>query len=177
MKRALDRADGLLGSMLLLAVAGCTPASSSPVTTPTASAAGTTSPDTIIAGTALPAGYRIDTARSLILGGGETWTGRLSYTASGNADEVFDFLRREMPHFGWVEINAVRSDINLLTFASEATNRIATIQVDRGTVLGSTRVDMIVSPSRLTPPPPPPAASPPATKPRPPARPPRQPIS
>jgi hypothetical protein len=103
----------------------------------------------MISGTALPAGYHIDTSRSLILGGGETWTGRLSYTASGNADEVFDFLRREMPNFGWVELNAARADINLLTFASEATARIATIRIERGTAFNSTRVDMVVAPAKL----------------------------
>lgn len=98
-------------------------------------------------GTALPAGYRIDSSRSLILGDGETWTGRLDYSATGSADDVFDFLRREMPKFGWAEIYAVRSEVDLLGFASAATGRVANIRIERGSMLDGTRVDMIVSPA------------------------------
>jgi hypothetical protein len=141
--------DIVVAGTLLSLLACCTQQPPAPVTAPTSATSEPSSAELIVSGTALPAGYHIDTNRSLILGGGDTWTGRLSYTATGSADEVFDFLRREMPNFGWVELNAVRSDVNLLTFASEATGRIATIQVDRGNVLGGTRVEMVVSPGRL----------------------------
>jgi hypothetical protein len=101
----------------------------------------------IAAGTALPAGYKVDTARTIIFGTDEAWTGRLSYTTSTEADEVFDFLHKEMPNFGWAEITAMRSDPSLLTFTSSATGRMATITIARGSGLLSTRVDMVVSPS------------------------------
>jgi hypothetical protein len=134
-------------ALSLVPLLGCTPQNSAPVASPApADANSVNSPETLIAGTALPAGYSIDANRSLILGSGESWTGRLSYTASGSADEVYDFLRHEMPNFGWIELNAVRSDINLLTFQHDATSRIATLRIERGTVLNSTRVDMIVAP-------------------------------
>jgi hypothetical protein len=166
----------LLPILAGLTAAGCA-APPTPVTTTTAPSTGATSADVIVSGTALPAGYHIDPGRSLILGEGDNWTGRLSYTATGTADEVFDFLRREMPNFGWQEINSVRSDISFLTFASPATSRIATLQIDRGTVLGSTRVDMIVSLGRM--PEPAATAAPPAPRPKPRPHPPAagQPIS
>ncbi len=97
-------------------------------------------------GTALPAGYKIDPSRTMIFGTDEKWTGRLTYTAAGSADEVFDFLHREMPNFGWVEISAMRSENSLLTFSSESTGRLATINIRRGSVIGSTLVDMVVAP-------------------------------
>jgi hypothetical protein len=97
-------------------------------------------------GTALPAGYKVDPSRTMIFGTDEKWTGRLTYTAAGSADEVFDFLHREMPNFGWVEISAMRSDNSLLTFSSESTGRLATINIRRGSVIGSTQVDMVVAP-------------------------------
>jgi hypothetical protein len=136
---------------LVSLLAACTPQNSGPVASPAAPDANSanSSPATLIAGTALPAGYNIDANCSLILGSGESWTGRLSYTASGSADEVYDFLRHEMPNFGWIELNAVRSDINLLTFEHDSTNRIATLRIERGTVLNSTRVDMIVAPRNV----------------------------
>jgi len=101
----------------------------------------------IAAGTALPAGYKVDTERTIIFGTNEAWTGRLSYTTGTNADEVFDFLHKEMPNFGWAEVTAMRSDPSLLTFSSSATARTATITIVRGSVIGSTRVDMVVSPN------------------------------
>ena len=51
-----------------------------------------------------------------------------------------------MPNFGWTEISAMRSDNSLLTFRSESTNRLATINIRRGSVIGSTLVDMVVAP-------------------------------
>jgi hypothetical protein len=115
-------------------------------------------------GTALPAGYHIDSSRSLILGDGENWTGRLAYSATGSADEIFDFLRREMPKFGWTETYAVRSEVDLLGFASEPTGRLANVRIERGSMLDSTRVEMIVSPA------PAPAAAKPPGRGKPPPR-------
>ena len=101
----------------------------------------------ITAGTALPAGYKIDTDRTLIFGTDERWTGRLSYATKTNADEVFAFLHREMPNFGWAEMSSMRSDNSVMVFASEVTGRIATLTIRRGSVVGvATQVDMVVSP-------------------------------
>jgi hypothetical protein len=112
-----------------------------------AAAAGSSAQIMILAkGTALPAGYKVDPNRTMIFGTDERWTGRLTYTAAGSADEVFDFLHREMPNFGWIEISAMRSDNSLLTFTSESTGRLATINIRRGSVIGSTQVDMVVAP-------------------------------
>jgi hypothetical protein len=136
--------------VLLVGLSGC--ADGSAVTAsnaPTAQdeAAGSTAQLMILAkGTALPAGYKVDNGRTMIFGTDEKWTGRLSYTATGSADEVFDFLHREMPNFGWAEISAMRSDSSLLTFTSQSTGRIATISIRRGSVIGSTQVDMVVAP-------------------------------
>ena len=77
-------------------------AESAPVTGGSSSggAAGSvaTGPDMrpIIAGTALPAGYQINLDRTIVFGTDESWTGRLSYTTSTNAGDVFDFLHKEM---------------------------------------------------------------------------------
>lgn len=110
-------------------------------------AAGSTAQLAVLAaGTALPAGYKVDPSRTMIFGTDDKWTGRLTYTATGSADEVFDFLHKEMPNFGWTEISAMRSDNSLLTFRSDTTNRLATINIRRGSVIGSTQVDMVVAP-------------------------------
>jgi hypothetical protein len=140
---------------LAIALAGCSSRSESKPAVkaggPTATAAGA-APEAaaalpVAAGTALPPGYKIDAGRTLIFGTDENWTGRLSYTTSTSADDVFDFLHREMPNFGWTETTAMRSDVSLINFASTASNRVATIHIERGSALGgSTRVEMVVSP-------------------------------
>ncbi len=102
-------------------------------------------------GIAMPAGYKLDADRTLIFGNDENWTGRLAYSAKASADEVFDFLHREMPNFGWVELSAMRSDASLMTFVSEATARVATFHIARGSMLGSTTVDLVIGPKETAP--------------------------
>jgi hypothetical protein len=142
--RAVGRHAGLVGLAVLCLLGGCGEKSTPPAT---AASAGNAAVVPVVSGTALPPGYKIDASRTLILGADDRWTGRLSYTSSTSSDDVFDFLRREMPNFGWTETTAMRSDSSLLTFVSESTGRVATINIQRGgSVLGgSTRVDMVVS--------------------------------
>ena len=105
---------------------------------------------TITTGTALPAGYKIDTSRTMIFGTDERWMGRLAYFTKTNADDVFAFLHREMPNFGWSEMSSMRSDNSVMTFSSENTGRMATITIRRGSIVGNTEVDMVVSPRENT---------------------------
>ncbi|TAL04050.1 MAG: hypothetical protein EPO08_02505, partial [Rhodospirillaceae bacterium] len=84
----------VLGVMIFgLLVGGC--ADKAPPATSNGTAVSATP---IVTGTALPPGYKIDSGRTLILGADDKWTGRVSYTSSMSADDVFDFLRREMPN-------------------------------------------------------------------------------
>ena len=134
----------LLGLVLLFGcAAGTAPVTSGPA--PADEAAGP--PPPITKGTALPAEYKIDAARTIIFGTDESWTGRLAYTTATGADEVFDFLHKEMPNFGWAEVTAMRSDPSVMTFSSSATNRTATVTIARGNSIGSTRVEMVVAPT------------------------------
>jgi hypothetical protein len=145
------RAAALIFTLTLTACAegGAVTATNAPSASDNAAAVGSTAQIMVLAkGTALPAGYKVDPERTMIFGTDDRWTGRLTYTASGSADEVFDFLHKEMPNFGWVEISAMRSDNSLLTFSSESTGRLATINIRRGSVIGSTQVDMVVAPQQ-----------------------------
>ncbi|MGO8920007.1 MAG: hypothetical protein ACLQJR_29255 [Stellaceae bacterium] len=63
---------------LAVLLAGCSPPHGGSGEPSSAAASGETQHVEIpVAGTALPAGYHIDSVRSLILGEGESWTGRL----------------------------------------------------------------------------------------------------
>lgn len=141
---------------VVFCLAGCADRPAVTASTPTVAEDGTVSDGgaspaqmaVLAAGTALPAGYKVDTGRTMIFGTDERWTGRLSYTTNTAADEVFDFLHREMPNFGWAEISAMRSDNSILNFTSAGTGRLATVTIRRAG-LGLTQVDMVVSPQAV----------------------------
>jgi hypothetical protein len=103
-------------------------------------------PPTQIAGVALPDGYSLDSNRTIILGEGDRWIGRLSYSVNSSADAMFDFIRREMANYGWTEVAVVRAEASQLTYLSQGGDRVASILISRSTLYGS-RVDMTVAPS------------------------------
>jgi len=103
-------------------------------------------PPTQIAGVALPEGYSLDTGRTIILGEGDRWIGRLSYSISSSADTMFDFIRREMANYGWTEVAVVRAEASQLTFLSQGGDRVASVLITRSTLYGS-KIDMTVAPS------------------------------
>lgn len=99
-----------------------------------------------ITGIALPEGYSLEPSRTVVLGEGDRWTGRVHYTINSSAGDMFDFYRRQMPRFGWTEVQVVRAETSVLTFTSGATGRAATVQITSRTLWGA-RVDMVVSPT------------------------------
>lgn len=99
-----------------------------------------------ISGVALPEGYSLDADRTIILGEGDRWIGRLSYSINSSADAMFDFIRGEMANHGWKEVAVVRAETSQLTFLSADGDRVASILITRSTLYGS-KVDMTVSPS------------------------------
>jgi len=103
-------------------------------------------PPTQIAGVALPEGYSLDANRTIVLGEGDRWIGRLSYSVNSSSDAMFDFVRREMANYGWTEVAVVRAETSQLTFLSSAGDRVASVLITRSTLYGS-KVDMTVAPS------------------------------
>jgi hypothetical protein len=96
---------------------------------------------------ALPPGTAIDLDRSLVLGGGRDWTGRLVFTARGGIAETYDYFRAEMPRLGWTEVTSLRAATSLLVFHQGP--RIATIQMagrSFGFALGGVGVDLTMAP-------------------------------
>ena len=133
-------------ALILCAVLLAACAEKAPVTS--AQAPGEPAMAVIASGIAMPAGYKVDAGRTLIFGTDESWTGRLSYSTKTSADDVFEFLHKEMPNFGWTELSSMRSDTSVLTFTSDATNRVATVHIGRGSILGATEVDLVVAPKQ-----------------------------
>ncbi len=91
----------------------------------------------------IPAGAKMDTDRSLVLGTRDAWIGRLAIKIGRSSSSIYDFYSREMDRFGWREITSVRSEMSVLSY--QQGQRIATIQIWNAT-LGGAKIDITVSP-------------------------------
>ena len=91
----------------------------------------------------MPPGAQLDTEKSIILGAGEDWTGRVLIQTPNSPESAFDFYRKELSGMGWREITAVRAAISVLTYVRDG--RVATIQLQKS-ALGGTDVSVTVSP-------------------------------
>ncbi len=130
-------------ALALLAVAAC---GSLPGGSNSSSGESTATPLGPVAGVPLPNGYELDQGRSLVLGEGDRWTGRFSYTLNSPAASMVDYYRRQMPTMGWQEISVVRAETSVLVYVSPGTQRAATVHIQPRTLIGS-RVDVVVSPA------------------------------
>ena len=131
---------------ILASVAGCSSVWNSSANPSSDSNKAGSGPPTQIAGVALPEGYSLDSNRTIVLGEGDRWIGRLSYSIGSSADSMFDFIRREMANYGWTEVAVVRAETSQLTFLSQGGDRVASILITRSTLYGS-KIDMTVAPS------------------------------
>ena len=84
----------------------------------------------------IPEGARLDSERSLVLGGQDNWTGRLVFNIDESSADAFARYHQEMPRFGWRLITSVQAESSVLAFSQG--ERIATIQIEGRTLSGST---------------------------------------
>ncbi|HVI52977.1 MAG TPA: hypothetical protein VM661_17340 [Candidatus Sulfotelmatobacter sp.] len=112
-----------------LILAGCT---TSPLS-PNAKSDGTASSPSFsqFSDLPVPAKATMNVDQSLLLGNGESWTGRLVYSSWTNASGLYDFYKGEMPGFGWQEITSIRASISVQTWIRDT--RVCTIQIKDST--------------------------------------------
>ncbi|NQV55385.1 MAG: hypothetical protein HQ503_05960 [Rhodospirillales bacterium] len=99
----------------------------------------------------IPAGAKMNTDRSLILGARDAWIGRLVIITGFNVASAFDFFKQRASEYGWQEVTSVRSSISVLTYTRS--ERVLTIQIQSRRIGGS-EIDMTVSPRGRSGPPP-----------------------
>jgi hypothetical protein len=91
----------------------------------------------------MPPQARMDTEKSIILGAGDDWTGRVLIHTPNTPESAFDFYRKELPGLGWREITAVRAATSVLTYLREG--RVATLQI-KSSASGGVDISVTVSP-------------------------------
>lgn len=92
----------------------------------------------------LPQGAVIKQQESLVMGSGTAWTGRLSVSVAGDAQQVFAWFRDGLPGAGWTLTSSSFSKLSLLTFTKA--ERIATVQMQAGS-FGANDVLITVAPA------------------------------
>ncbi len=86
----------------------------------------------------VPSGSILDTSRSLVLGRGTQWTGRLVLRITLGPVQTLTLFQREMPSFGWTSILAVQEEVGRLVFTRD--NYAISIVVEPQGLTGSRAV-------------------------------------
>ncbi len=91
----------------------------------------------------IPRGAVLDSDRSLVLGRGSNWTGRLVFRVNRPTSSVFSLYQSEMPQFGWQSISVIRDEVGILQYVME--NRFVTVRIS-GSGLRGSRVSILMAP-------------------------------
>ena len=144
--RALTR---ILVCLFVLLVGACSTAGTVPTGAP-ASVDGEQAEQGFVVFTdiPMPADASVQLDRTIVLGTGEDWMGRVTIRAKSDLVNVFDFYREQMPQFGWKELTVLRSATSVLSYTRG--ERIATIQIEAGPRSGS-NITFSVSPLHTQP--------------------------
>jgi len=91
----------------------------------------------------IPKGAKWDSQKTLILGSGKGWTGRLAFSAPMGETEAFQFFQEQMAKLGWQPVSLVRAKTSILAFTR--TDRAALVEVT-GQMMGGIVVNITVTP-------------------------------
>jgi hypothetical protein len=94
----------------------------------------------------IPAGAKLDSEGTFIMGADDRWLGRIAIRTDSAAVQVYNHFFAGMPGLGWTPVTAVQARVSSLTFARG--ERVATIQIEP-TTLSGTKIYITVSPRQM----------------------------
>ncbi len=97
----------------------------------------------------LPPGAKIINERTLILGAGDAWVGRITMEVGKDTNNSYQFFMDQYPKQGWSLITASRGSNSLIVFTKQ--DRSATIEIRDGTIAVTPTVILTVAPKSVTP--------------------------
>jgi hypothetical protein len=93
----------------------------------------------------LPAGSKILSADSLIIGRGDNWVGRAVLTGVQNSTDIYAFFQAEYPKAGWTTVSAIKAKTSILVFTKG--DRTSTVELNDGSFTGpKTLITITASP-------------------------------
>ncbi len=91
----------------------------------------------------IPQGAVLDTERSLVLGRGSNWTGRLVFRVNRPSSALFSLYQSEMPQFGWQALSVIQDEVSILQYLLGS--RLATVRIS-GLGFRGSRVSILMAP-------------------------------
>ena len=92
----------------------------------------------------LPLDAKVNGDASLVIGTNDRWLGRVVLKTQMSAVEAYNHFFVGMPRSGWSLLSAVQGKVSILTYTSG--ERVATVQVEGGTMGGGASATIVVSP-------------------------------
>lgn len=78
-------------------------------------------------GIPMPANNLLDLDRTVVVGDGNDWLGRVFFSTPMSVEQAIEFYRQDMPRYGWTELAVTQSDTSVLAYRMG--NRMATIEL------------------------------------------------
>jgi hypothetical protein len=93
----------------------------------------------------LPAGSKILSSDSLIIGRGDNWVGRAVLSGVQNSTDIYAFFQAEYPKAGWTTVSAIKAKTSILVFTKG--DRTSTVELNYGSFTGpKTLITITASP-------------------------------
>ena len=98
----------------------------------------------------LPESATIDMNSTLVMGGGDSWTGHLVYRTNRTRAEVVDFTNTHMQAAEWTKLSELRGNESVITFMRN--KRVATLKIAGGDQVFSKEnfVSIVMTNSKVT---------------------------
>ena len=135
----------VIASSLALAACSSMPGSSSSSSSSSSTSSAKAAPNSYqpVSDVPIPGGTKINTDKSVILGQGDKWFGRMVLVTDRPSTQAYTYYQEQMPTFGWEPVTAVQGKTSIMTFTRG--DRGATLEITPGTLSGS-EVAITVSP-------------------------------
>ena len=97
----------------------------------------------------MPRDAKINGDATLVMGTNDRWLGRVVLRTAMSAVETYNHFFLGMPGAGWDLLSALQGKVSILTFTNG--DRVATVQVEAGTMGGGATATIVVSPRQSEP--------------------------
>lgn len=149
MQRDFRHAIGLISVIVAIAAGGCASDKAFVNSNSAASAqdrktgATDTQAALQVSDISIPPGAKLDAEKSLVIGTGERWLGRLVIKTDISSVHAYNHFFNGMPAIGWNLIAAIQSNVSQLTYLRG--ERVVIVQIESGW-LGGTTITISASP-------------------------------
>ena len=97
-------------------------------------------------GIPMPPDNLLDLDRTVVVGDGNDWLGRVFFSTPMTVEQAIEFYRQDMPRYGWTELAVTQSDTSVLAY--QMGDRMATIELTPHPGAAGIQVQFWINPLR-----------------------------